>query len=320
MSDRLIQHLIHLASRLLTAPACPFDGTELDLHFHGGASCPTCGHEFELGHEDQLLPSDRSIEEEAARWPDTIPAHFANDWMPSLNTQEARPDQPYPFIYHPPSGWLAWGRQNGLHDEIVNSLYQQGIRVPAEAVFGRYYPTNENHNVIVYDPQFRQQPQRQVEKHLETIRRNAPERPQEATGGPSMDFWGKASSFPEDLEEEADWKPSIPSLEEVAQPSPERYFKWLYHPDYGHKIWEVDGPDGHPWHSRMETAWLGGYPDKPDMVRGYGVLNHNGGVVHNYGSGYKTDLLPLMARRFQDEYPQFQWVPYAATEPEYPDD
>lgn len=86
--DPLIRKLVFLASRPLTAPACPFDGTELDLHFHGGASCPHCGHEFELGRGDQLLPSDRSIEDEAARWPDTIPTHFAAEGWSTLEDEE----------------------------------------------------------------------------------------------------------------------------------------------------------------------------------------------------------------------------------------
>lgn len=73
MSEFLIRRLVFLAARPLTAPTCPFDGSELDLHFHGGASCPQCGHEFEIGQGDRLLPSDATVEEEAAKWPDTIP-------------------------------------------------------------------------------------------------------------------------------------------------------------------------------------------------------------------------------------------------------
>src|SRR5690242_17777846 len=110
MSDRLIHKLVHLASRPLAAPACPFDGSELDLHFHGGASCPACGSEFEVGHGDVVYPSDHSVEEHAAQWPDTVPHFAADEWMPNLN----QPEKPYPFIYHPRSGWLAWGQQNTM--------------------------------------------------------------------------------------------------------------------------------------------------------------------------------------------------------------
>lgn len=63
---------------------CPFDGSELDLHFHGGADCPTCGHEFEVGREGVVYPSDNTIEEQAATWPDTLPqgwhSSFRSEW------------------------------------------------------------------------------------------------------------------------------------------------------------------------------------------------------------------------------------------------
>lgn len=217
MSEFLIQRLIRMASRPLTAPTCPFDGSELDLHFHGGASCPQCGHEFELGQNDQLLPSDRSVEEHAALWPDTIPHFAADEWMPDLS-QRTKPEKPYPFIYHPTSGWLAWGQQNGLHEHIQNSLYQQGIRVPNDAMYGRYYPSDDQ--ALIYDPSWKSLPPREREKHLTTILRNAPGRPQEAPVGPSSDFWGTLSSttdkddFP--LEEE-EWQPTIPTLEEMVE-------------------------------------------------------------------------------------------------------
>lgn len=54
-------------------PHCPFDETELEIHLHGGASCPTCGHEFEIGRDGRLLPSDKTIDTEARGWPDTPP-------------------------------------------------------------------------------------------------------------------------------------------------------------------------------------------------------------------------------------------------------
>lgn len=215
--DRLVRKLLFLASRPLTAPVCPLDGTELDLHFHGGASCPTCGSEFELGREDRILPSDRSIEEHAQRWPDTFPHFATEDWAPMMGVPASRPDQPYPFIYHPETGNLWWGRQNGLHDEIVNDLYRQGMRVPPGAVQGRYFPMNANHNVIVYDPTI---PQRDLEKHVELIRRNAPVRPPEAAGGPSSNSWGTLSSAPgKDTfpPEEEEWVPTIPTLDEMVE-------------------------------------------------------------------------------------------------------
>lgn len=53
--------------------ACPLDGHELDIHFHGGASCPQCGSEFEVGRDGVVLPSDNTVGEMAAQWPDTLP-------------------------------------------------------------------------------------------------------------------------------------------------------------------------------------------------------------------------------------------------------
>lgn len=53
--------------------ACPYDGAELDIHLHGGMSCPQCGSEFEMGYGGRVLPSDKTIEESAGSWPDTHP-------------------------------------------------------------------------------------------------------------------------------------------------------------------------------------------------------------------------------------------------------
>lgn len=287
MSDPLIQHLVRLASRPDTATRCSFDQTELDRHLDGGYSCPTCGND----------------------------SHRTSEWMPSLKA--TRPDQPYPFIYHPPSGWLAWGQQNGLHDEISNSLHQQGMRVPQDAVFGRFYPTLKSdrsplvNDVHVYDQSWKSIPPVEQQRHLDAIRSRSPQ-PEEAS---ATEHW---ASLPD--KEEVEWTPSIPSLDEVARPSPERYFKWLQHPDLGTRIWEVDGPDGEPWHAHELNRWLrehgaAGLGMGDETTRGYGVANHNGGVVHNYGSGYKNDLLPGMATEFQEQYPDIPWRPYVPTEP-----
>jgi hypothetical protein len=61
------------ASSYPTAPECPYDGHELDIHFHGGVECPQCGSEFELGQDDRLLPSLHTLGEDASSWPNTLP-------------------------------------------------------------------------------------------------------------------------------------------------------------------------------------------------------------------------------------------------------
>src|SRR5438132_9325209 len=47
---------------------------ELDVHLHGGVSCPACGWEGEWSPEGGLWPD--APEEAAARAPDTFPAEW----------------------------------------------------------------------------------------------------------------------------------------------------------------------------------------------------------------------------------------------------
>lgn len=103
---------------------------------------------------------------------------------------------PYPFIFDPTTGWLMWGSQGGVHDSIVNDLARSGQRVPNAANFGRWYP--ENDDVYVDDPSFRELPWREQQKHMETIRRNAPGGSQEPASGDAWNEFG--------LGDQDDWK------------------------------------------------------------------------------------------------------------------
>jgi len=51
-------------------PVCGHD--ELDVHLHGGVSCPACGWEGEQ-HGEHLLGTMPPDEETAKLWPDTVP-------------------------------------------------------------------------------------------------------------------------------------------------------------------------------------------------------------------------------------------------------
>jgi len=62
------------------APPCPVcDYHEVEIHLYGGAECPNCGTEFEIGPGGRLTPHDNSIEEMSKTWPDTIPWHTSAD-------------------------------------------------------------------------------------------------------------------------------------------------------------------------------------------------------------------------------------------------
>ena len=71
-------------------PDCPLCGHQLEIHFEGGASCPRCKSEYELGHDDQVLPSDNTIDEQAKTWPDSLPwGEEGNDYYRNARTAMA---------------------------------------------------------------------------------------------------------------------------------------------------------------------------------------------------------------------------------------
>lgn len=132
------------------------------------------------------------------RAPDAPPLGHPYDWTASRRTANDMDwgsimpsGSPYPFIFHPMTGWLTWGNQGGVHDTIVNDLARAGQKVPAGSYYGRWYP--EQDDVNMYDREWYNLPWREQEKHTETILRNAPGRPQDASGGPAKDEWHRGA-------------------------------------------------------------------------------------------------------------------------------
>lgn len=66
----------------------------------------------------------------------------ADEWgdMFANPMQEVMRARPFAFIHSPAEKWIKWTGPNGLHQEIENSMWQNGQRVPDDAVYGRYYP------------------------------------------------------------------------------------------------------------------------------------------------------------------------------------
>lgn len=153
--------------------------------------------ESQREREDRLIAKLVRMEHEARR-------HASDDW----DVQPQPKDVPYPFIFEPNSGWLNWGTQGGVHDEIVNNLYRTGERVPNGAFFGRWYPHSDH--VEVYDPQYFEQPYRQQQQHQETVLRNAPGRRQEPVSDHAWSGLG--------LGDQDDWKVAarVPVMYHVA--------------------------------------------------------------------------------------------------------
>lgn len=153
---------------------CPYCGHELEIHLHRGVDCPQCGSEFEMGKGGTLLPSDKTIDDSAKLWPDTLPwgpegdEYYRNASIRlSTNWGES-----YPFLLND-SGWLKFGPPGNYHESIYARLKQEGSQYPPDVEHGRYYPDAVGGpKAEMYTQDWRDRPD--YDHWMGVVRRNAP--------------------------------------------------------------------------------------------------------------------------------------------------
>ena len=157
-------------------PECPLCGSQLEILFEGGATCPRCRTEYEIGRNDEVIPSDNTVEEMAkTQWPDTMPwGEAGNDYYrnakqagrtdlwdeilnetPGLSNTDrmnAYWQNRIPYIYYPEVDKTLFGVQGKHHDSIHPRLPYDGIT--GEIAEGNVLPYN---GYRIADPDAHQQ-------------------------------------------------------------------------------------------------------------------------------------------------------------------